>query len=410
MRRLLAIAIATGFLSHLYADDGAYQDDQRMLQKAAARRTPAPAPRAAAPSNVAKPAAAKADVRDDQLSQEERKARADAALAQARLELVLAKKALQAGEFDAAAAKSKNVLVLLRIAGQTGDTGDVELQAEGILAKAERAGGKANGANAGDTGAVAAESQEGRVDVTVTSPGRPHVVRRSPLADDFGYRASEPAIDRQAILARDQPRLLYEEALDDANREVEASRTIAAHQMRSEPDALVTYPEDWPQKMAARQQYDGGMIARTPSWRDKDGREWFIAVYDIHDLIYEPPDFGYGVGLDPAQAYELSLDRDAIRNNGWLFRGDFGDLREGFPLLRYFGGYSDNVCFSTECGYPWDNSGLPGYFGAGNGYRYSLKRQQEIVDMIRAFTGMKDPDDVQNNPAPTDVPQAPAGR
>jgi hypothetical protein len=110
-------------------------------------------------------------------------------------------------------------------------------------------------------------------------------------------------------------------------------------------------------------------VARSPSWFDKDGREWYVAIYDVHDLIYVPPDFLRSAWVaDHRFRPQMLRDREALRDNSFLFRGWNGweSLEFGIPLLRYFGGVD-----------PWIDRGP----------KYSPEKQRELVRMIQAFVG-----------------------
>ncbi len=98
---------------------------------------------------------------------------------------------------------------------------------------------------------------------------------------------------------------------------------------------------------------------------DKDGREWYVAIYDIRDVTYQPPDFHATDGLSLTQSLRDTLDRDALRRSSYLFNGYPEDLAAGIPLLRYFGGIDD---FEYR------------------GPKYSQERRQQVIDMIKRFT------------------------
>ena len=93
------------------------------------------------------------------------------------------------------------------------------------------------------------------------------------------------------------------------------------------------------------------------------GREWYVALYDIGDLTREPAYFPAPIG-HPVWATQAALDRQALREYSYIFRGTAADLAAGLPLLRYFGG----VC---------DVDLRP---------RHSRAEQERIVKLIRAFT------------------------
>jgi hypothetical protein len=382
MMRLGAILVLIGAAGAALA---AAADDQALIQQAAAQRTTAKASEQA-PQQPPAPAEA-----NDNLSQAERQARNEANLALAKLELILGRKAMMAGKPEAAARKAQHVLVLLRQLPPEIDAAEYELQAEGILAKASRAGvnvtALARDATAetplpeGDAAldrevqgaARVARQYSGAPRPDIDNSGDARLLRERTLRrqtpDRYGYRPGREIIDVDAVAAADRQRSAYQEALRAAYKADETRLLVEADEARVVPDGDVSYPNDWPQRVARRQKYAGGVVARSPSWYDKDGREWYVAIYDIHDLIYVPPDFGYdSQPLAGPTGLRDALDRQALRERSFIFGGWPEDLAAGIPLLRYFGGLN-----------PW----------LARGPKYSLERQREIVDMIRAFTGAK---------------------
>ncbi len=342
---------------------------------------------------------------------EEQVARNEANLALARLELVQGRKLLAAGQHAEAAKKAQRALVLLRQLPPEIDASEQTLQAEGILAVAAR-----NGVNvaalARDAAAEApltegdrardratqgaarvARQYEGSDRPDVDNSGDVRALRERTLrrqaGDRHAYRPGKSIIDVDGVIATDEARRDYQDALREGYKADEVRLLTAVDEARVVPDGDVAYPSDWPQRVARRQPYAGGMIARTPSWYDAEGREWFIAVYDIHDLIYVPPDFG----IDAYAAHGIRGNRDqqdrrALRDRSMIFGGYASDLYDGIPLLRYFGGVN-----------AW----------ALRGPRYSAEKQAEIVDLIARFTGAR----VENPPLPPappgtgDVPPVP---
>ena len=109
-------------------------------------------------------------------------------------------------------------------------------------------------------------------------------------------------------------------------------------------------------------------MAKSPSWYDDQGREWYVAVYDIHDLIYVPPDFGLeNQFMANPFAHRNALDRSYLWQRGLPYLGWGGQYGDDLiPLLRYFGGVN-----------AWIDRGP----------KYSLERQEQVVKMIEAFTG-----------------------
>ncbi len=324
----------------------------------------------------------------DDLGELEREARIDVTLAQARLELVLARKALKTHDHNPAALRAHRVLNLLRELPAEVDASVYELQAEGILARAEKAGidVEALRAQAAGEGALpgfddylddqaqaaarVARRYTGADRDMIDTRGDAQALRqralRRQVPDDHGYRPGKEIFDIDAVLERDRQRVYYEDALRTAYQADAARLLTRADETRVVPDGEIAYPDDWPEKVARRAEYAGGEIARSQSWIDKDGREWYVAIYDIRDLIYVPPDFQPAASLDLAENLRNALDRHALRLYSGIFHSYYPeDIAAGIPLLRYFGGVDD---FEFR------------------GPKYSVERQQQIVEMIKAFT------------------------
>ena len=163
----------------------------------------------------------------------------------------------------------------------------------------------------------------------------------------------------------DQQRYFYERSLYDAYKATEARQLTEADEARVVPDGEMSFPNDWPERVAKRAKYADGQIARSKSWVDNEGREWYVAIYDIQDVTYLPPDFHATDGLSITRQLRDTLDRDALRQRSYLFNGYPEDLAGGIPLLRYFGGVDDF---------------------AMRGPKYSHERRQQVIDMIKRFT------------------------
>lgn len=321
----------------LAAAAGEPPDDQQLIERA--------------PTQVAPPPASAVPAED--LNQAERDARQAANLAVARLETVLGRKVLATGDLAAAAQHAQRVLALLRDVPADVDVSEFELQAEAMLARAARAGVAPSGDVETPTPTNAVEPQPAR-------RGVPAVARH-------GYQPAPALVNAAALRADDRESFVYQEALREAYRRDEVRALMEADEARLIPNGIVTYPPDWPERVAKRKKWKDGVIARSPSWYDKDGREWYIAVYDVQDLIYVPPDFSVDARwADPRFRTRDMLDRQALRDGSMIFRGSALDLAAGIPLLRYFGGID-----------PY----------AARGPRYSAEKQQELVEIIRAFTG-----------------------
>jgi hypothetical protein len=378
MRIVTAFVTAAALTAFVSAPADA-SDDYDLITQVAAGQADAPAQTGQA--------AATAGASDD-LGELEREARIDLALAQARLELVLARRALKIHDHKEAALRAQRVLKLLKELPTEVDASVYELQAEGILARAEKAGIDidrlpeqfvAEGAlperddYLDDRARAAARIARGYTGAdrdTIDTRGDAAALRqrtlRRQVPDDYGYRPGKEIFDVDAVLERDQQRVYYEDALRTAYKADEARLLTQADEARVVPDGDIAYPDDWPDKVARRAKYAGGEIARSQSWIDKEGREWYVAVYDIRDLIYVPPDFQPAASLDLSENLRNELDRHALRLYSGIFNSYYPeDIAAGIPLLRYFGGVDE---FALR------------------GPKYSVERQQQIVEMIKAFT------------------------
>ncbi|MFH1747369.1 MAG: hypothetical protein ABIG44_10040 [Planctomycetota bacterium] len=325
----------------------------------------------------------------------ERSARVEAAAALAKLELIQARQALKQQQYEPAALKAQRVLALLQQLPPEVDTSADELQAEGVLAIAARHGVDVEALKrdayvtadvelpplASDPNLDAKVRQAARLSrgytgaptADIDTRGDERTLRaralRQQAHERHGYRPSAEIIDRDALRVRADERVQYHAALAEAYRDSEARMLIEADEARVVPEGVISYPPNWPEIVKKREKYAGGMVARSPSWYDKDGREWYVAIYDIHDLIYVPPDFT-PIEFNPIINQRNAQDRAALRWRSQIFNGYPEDLAAGIPLLRYFGGV-DDVAY--------------------RGPKYSLERQQQIIEMIEAFTGPPEP-------------------
>lgn len=263
----------------------------------------------------------------------EQQARAELTLARVRLELVLAREALNAGRSAEAARRALRVQSLIRRLPAGFDAEAESLQAEGILARARKAGV--------DVDALAAVANQPIA--SVESQGQSAVPASGSLEHQKQIRQR---------VERDRVRMLH-----------------SADEVQIVPLGEISYPPDWPERVAARERYRGGQIARSASWIDDKGNERHVAIYDIRDLIYVPPDFQPPFSLVLPEELRNVQDREALRLRSQIFNGYAEDLAAGIPLLRFFGGVDD---------YEF------------RGSKYSTERQKHIAEMIRAFTQRSD--------------------
>lgn len=361
--RIIGLAL-TGCAFAYAADE---PDDRKLIEHAAANR---PAAQASVPPQTTDTSAQQADARQaaapavkEDLAEEERQALNELAWAQARVELVAARKLLRAGRADDAAKKARRVLAILRkTPAESEISEDYALQAEGILARVQRnRSGKPVTLGDADERNVAAHDdtldararEASRIGRRFAGSDTPDVDTRGDATalrerakvnqkpGKSGYHPAREIIDERAIHTRSEERIRYEGALHEAIAEDEAARLTAAHEGRLAGDADVTYPDDWKERTARREQWKDGRIARGPSVIGPDGKEWFVGIYDLRDIAYEPPDFSLPFGIHPAEEWRMQLDREALRWRSQIFGGYAEDLAAGLPLLRYFGPIDD---------------------------------------------------------------------
>lgn len=305
-RAIVCLSLGAMFTPAAWSDE---TQERAMLARAAADLQP--------------PATQEAPAQD--LDAAERQARNDLHLAQARLDLVGARRALAEKQFQRAAELASAAQRSLGSVEGVDVTAD-DLQAEGILARARQAG----------------------VDLRPSPRETP-----ASLADNPGNWMS------------DDSQLAEQGALHEVVSEDENRRLIEAHAARVAPTTDITYPSYWPQLTAARARYASGQIARSKGWRDVHGAEWYAALYDISDVSYLPPDFTPPFSLFFPEADRNALDREALRQRSEIFNGYAEDLAAGLPLLRYFGGIDEF--------YP-------------RHIRYNAARRQQVADLVTAFT------------------------
>jgi hypothetical protein len=316
--------------------------DQELIARAAAERQQETStqPRAASPTGQAA-----------ELASLERQARLEADMAQVRLDLILARKAWAAGRTVDAARLAKRALDRIATLPPELDASVWELQAEGILAKAVRAG--------------------------VDPPALQNAARSEPPEAalppaDQSTLSPAAAHERESLALQGRIRTAAEETAVRIFTESEAARVV--------PPGDVLYPADWPEKTERRSRDRGGQIARSESWLDENGREWYAALYDIQDLTYEPPDFRPAACLDLVENTWNALDRAALRLRSQIFSGYAEDLAAGLPLLNALGG------------------GVDPYWLRGP--RYSPARQERVTEIIRAMSEQKCEAQIISLPAP----------
>lgn len=376
---ITAILAAASLGSFARSDDRLAEDRALLAQAAAQRPAPsrpasnAPAPIAAADPHadgrVKAPAARPAAALDA-----EARASAEAALANARLELIRGRKADKNNEPHKAAEHAGRALHYLAAIPTSVDVSDYQLQSEGLLARARKAGI--------DVDAILAEPALGQMQSQpAASKGEAISITTIPPASGASDAGAPPTATTAAptAIALDSNRAaptaapIHNDDVTGLPHQVRQRERIAtddvrhlveADDARITPDGEVGYPADWKQRVARRQKNAGGEIAKSDSWRDADGRERYVAIYDVRDVTYVAPDFR-PMSLTIAESLRDTLDRDALRHRSLIFGGDALDLAQGIPLLHYFGGVDEMAL---------------------RGPKYSAQRQRDVVEMIKGVT------------------------
>lgn len=108
----------------------------------------------------------------------------------------------------------------------------------------------------------------------------------------------------QVAKERDEAKKQAEELkkeVEELKKQAETEKQIKKDEVRVLTDAdqarlvpkdieknYISYPADWPKKVQKRAKYDG-ILAQGPP--DENGK--YVVIYDISDLIYEPPNFSF---------------------------------------------------------------------------------------------------------------------
>lgn len=358
--------------------------------------TPAWAQEAASPAAPAAPAAARAA--DGDIAEEQ--ATTDLLVAQVRLSLVKARKALKAEQYDDAVSYARTAQVAMKKLPKELDLSVYQLQAEGILARVEKLGQRNQPLTAGSvppqgTGAGQSSGSTqsgGATQATTLAPGeirvievtpaqpsqadasKPERVAQSPKAqakhdddDDDDADDDDNGQDDVAPAEYDRNRLPEQMSTRDAIRDSDLNVLMRSDEARIAPDADMAYPPDWREITGKRRAMRDGAIYRSPGHVGKDGKEWHMAIYDLSELSYVPPDFSSPTQFNVVDAYESAAYRDALRQRSEIFNGFAEDLAMGLPLLRFFG-----------------SAGIDPMVLRGP--KYSREKTQQIVEMIRTMS------------------------
>lgn len=107
---------------------------------------------------------------------------------------------------------------------------------------------------------------------------------------------------------------------------------------------VMVYPEDFDLITQMRQTGEmKGLLYRGPDFAAPSGETVHTAIYDISDLVADVPNFNNNFIFDLRTQIQADRDREALRQQSEIFRGTAEDLRQGIPLLNYFGGVSEST-------------------------------------------------------------------
>lgn len=277
----------------------------------------------------------------------------DLLLSQLRLTLLNCRLALDTSQFQQAADLAQAGLNMVNAAPKDIELVQYRKAFDKALADARRTGVKPsahppavqvlNDASPAGAAPNAAPIAPLPTDATVAGRGEQVAARwqASMYPDGTPNVGGAPIIDIQAILAADDLRYRFDGDLQTAARQANAWQLTAVDAAMVSPPGLVTYPPDWLQRTAGRQQYADGTVMRGPNFVGADGQTYSTAVYDVSDLYFEAPWFACPYFSSQWEEYQAGQNMQALRWRSQIFGGYASDLAQGMPLLAAFGGVSD---------------------------------------------------------------------
>ncbi|HEY3243582.1 MAG TPA: hypothetical protein VGM03_09545 [Phycisphaerae bacterium] len=139
----------------------------------------------------------------------------------------------------------------------------------------------------------------------------------------------------------DKRRFRYEGELRRGYKSDEADELVRIGESCRIPAKIMTYPPDWCDITARRREYDGTLYKSRP-FVDKDGQTKQTVIYDMSELLFEPPEFTDSFEFDIGLQLQNQLDRQALRDRSEIFRAGASELAAGLPLLQFFGGLDES--------------------------------------------------------------------
>lgn len=314
-------------------------------------------------------------------------AHTDAVLANARLGLVRVQMHLQKGDVTQAKIEMARVQGALEALGPNTDTSAYQQMIARLQKQIEQADATAqrqaaNQPQAAETvnpevavqgygdpavvdkdqpglqGQVDMAVEQGNMAARVNVPGSrtamdtdPVVVRQRTLDrqttwDQGRYAPAQELVDTGKLLELDRERVHYQYALTQARDGARRDELLHVVEATVPPPAVMNYPANWQQISERRKEYADGVLWKSRTFKDSDGKEKYVAAYDVSDLLFVP--------IFPGPS-EYNIRRPTNPLTFWT-------NKFWYPDLYLYGPYSGNY---GPGGYAWGGRG--GYGGGARG-------------------------------------------
>lgn len=254
-----------------------------------------------------------------------------------RNDIVAAKRALQAGDRDASRARVGHAKRLLKSLPKYVDSSVYRNQIRAL----ERKIGRKTGRTArGDIAGPPSRAKRRAETLSLTEQGN----ETGPASTETQITETGEIVDVEALIDDDHQQHVYDRDIAAALRQNRVNWILTANEAAIAPftDSL-TYPADWPQRVAKRTKYRDGVIFEGQPFTGDDGQTYFTAIYDLGDLVHPIPNFYAAYPGSSREQRQQDLDRAALRDRSQIFNGYAHDLAAGLPLLHFFGGIDHNA-------------------------------------------------------------------
>ena len=249
-----------------------------------------------------------------------------------RADIVAARRALQIRDRAAAAKRLENAERLLESLPKYVDVSVYRNQIRGLARSVRRAPRSPARANAGGP----AKDNLGVLTLTEQDNGQD----QAPVPPT----ESGEIVDVSALLDDDHQQHVYDREINAALRQNRANWILSANEAAIAPfTESLTYPADWPQRVAKRARYRDGVVYEGKPFVGDDGQTYFTAIYDLGDLVHPIPNFYATYPGSHLEHYFQVTDRTALQQRSQIFNGYPEDLAAGLPLLHFFGGIDHNA-------------------------------------------------------------------